>query len=225
MFAARYAGKEIALTGLVGAAATAACAYWATPWTVVPLVLTAGLLAFYRNPRRAVVPEAGAVVSPADGKIVEITPEAEVEGLPGPALRFTIFLRIYDVHVNRSPCTGRVLSVEYRPGKFFNALRPQASQYNECNILTLQPRPPLPGPVQIRQIAGVLARRIVCTARPGTELASGEAFGMIKLGSRTELCLPAGASWQVLVKRGDVVRAGRSVLARLRPTAPSKSTA
>jgi phosphatidylserine decarboxylase len=224
MFAAQYAGKEIVVTGLAGAAATAACAYWATPWTVVPIALTAGLLAFYRSPRRAVVREAEAVVSPADGKIVEITPEAEVEGLPGPALRFTIFLRIYDVHVNRSPCAGRVLSVEYRPGKFFNALRPQASQYNESNILMLAPQPPLPGPVRIRQIAGVLARRIVCTARPGTVLESGEPFGMIKLGSRTELCLPAAARWQVLVKGGDVVRAGSTVLARLNPSGPSKST-
>ena len=155
------------------------------------------------------------IVAPADGKVVEVTRDTQAADGTDPTLRIMIFLSVLDVHVNRSPCAGRVTDVSYRPGQFLNALNPAADQRNECNTLTLEPQPPLPGPIRVRQIAGVLARRIVCVVDAGHELATGQRFGMIKLGSRTEVCLPEHPGWDVVVRVGDKVKAGQSVLARL----------
>jgi phosphatidylserine decarboxylase len=131
-------------------------------------------------------------------------------------IRLTIFLSVFDVHLNRSPCAGRVTEVDYRPGAFLNALKSEADTRNESNRLEIEPAGPLPGPVAVRQIAGVLARRIVCTAQPGDELAAGERFGMIKLGSRTELLLPEDPRWELRVALRDHVTAGVTPVARLR---------
>ncbi len=201
----------------LGAVATVVVAYFLGAWAVLPAVFTLALLSFYRDPERR--PPAGndLVLAAADGKIVAIE-----RGVAGPdggqVLRIMVFLSVFNVHINRSPCAGRVTEVSYRPGEFRNALSADADTCNECNTITLEPAEPLRGPVRVRQIAGVLARRIVCTARVGDRLTAGQRVGMIKLGSRTEICLAEDPRWQVQVRVGQQVRAGRTVLARLRPS-------
>lgn len=212
---APYARREEVLIVLIGGVTTALIAYWFGYWALVPGVLALALLAFYRDPVRR--PPAGdnLILAPADGKLVEITRDAEAPG-GRRVLRIMIFLSVFNVHINRAPCAGRVTAVEYRPGEFRNALRADANTRNECNTLTLDPAAPLPGPVRVRQIAGVLARRIVCAAKIGDRLTAGERFGMIKLGSRTEVCLAEDAGWEIVAAVGDRVHAGVTVLARLR---------
>jgi phosphatidylserine decarboxylase len=124
-----------------------------------------------------------------------------------------IFLSVLDVHVNRSPCRGRVAAVDYRAGEHRSALSPAAMQRNESNTIVLRPRSPLPGPIRVRQIAGLLARRIVCAVRPGDDVRLGTRIGMIKLGSQTELVFPYDRGWDVRARVGDRVYGGLTVLA------------
>jgi len=212
---APYARLEVTLIVLGGGALTAVCAWLAGWWAVLPAVIALALLSFYRDPPRACPVGDDLILAPADGKIVEIT-----HGVAGPDdrqfLRIMIFLSVFNVHINRSPCAGRVTAVDYRPGEFLNALRADADVRNESNTLELETAAPLLGPVRVRQIAGVLARRIVCTARVGERLTAGQRYGMIKLGSRTEVCLVEDPAWEVRVAVGDAVKAGRTVLARRR---------
>lgn len=208
---------------MIGALAAAGVGYFFAWWALVPAVVALALLAFYRDPPRRVPEGSGLVLAVADGKIVEVARDVEVAGI-GRAVRIMTFLSVLDVHINRSPCAGRVREVVYRRGEFLSALRSEADARNESNTLVLEPAEPLPGPVRVRQIAGVLARRIVCTVEAGQVLAAGGRYGMIKLGSRTEVCLPEDAGWEVLVKPGDVVRAGRTVLARYRGAGVVSST-
>lgn len=212
---APYARLEVTLIVLVGGALTAVCAWLTGWWAVLPAVVALALLSFYRDPPRACPTGDDLILAPADGKIVEIT-----HGVAGPDdrqfLRIMIFLSVFNVHINRSPCAGRVTAVDYRPGEFLNALRADADVRNESNTLELETAAPLPGPVRVRQIAGVLARRIVCMARVGERLTAGQRYGMIKLGSRTEVCLVDDPAWEVRVAVGDAVQAGRTVLARWR---------
>jgi phosphatidylserine decarboxylase len=211
---APYARLEVTVTLALGLLATVGVALLAGWWALLPALLAAALLSFYRDPPRRVPAGDDLVLAPADGKLVSIE-----HGVPGPdgqpMLRLLIFLSVFNVHINRSPCAGRVTAIDYRPGEFVNALRTDADDRNECNRLTLAPQA-LPGPIHVRQIAGVLARRIVCVARIGQTLAAGERFGMIKLGSRTELLLPEDPRWELRVALHDRVRAGATVLARLR---------
>lgn len=210
---AAYARLEITLIVVLGGALTAIVAHLAGWWALLPALLALAVLSFYRDPPRRVPPDAALVLAPADGKIVEITRDAE--GPDGArVVRIMVFLSVFNVHINRSPCAGTVEAVDYRPGEFLNALRAEVDTRNESNTLVLRPAAPLPGPVHVRQIAGVLARRIVCTARPGATLAAGQRYGMIKLGSRTEVCLPEDARWEVCVQVGQAARAGCTVLAR-----------
>jgi phosphatidylserine decarboxylase len=213
---ASYARREVGLIAGLGAVATATMAYFLGAWGVLPAVVTLALLSFYRDPEREPPTGDDLVLAAADGKVVAIE-----RGVAGPdggrMLRIMVFLSVLNVHINRSPCAGRVTEVSYRPGEFRNALRAEASTCNECNTITLEPAGPLPGPVRVRQIAGVLARRIVCTARVGDRLTAGPRVGMIKLGSRTEIGLVDDPRWQVQVRVGQPVKAGLTVLARLRP--------
>jgi phosphatidylserine decarboxylase len=208
---------EVALIAVLGGLLTAAVAYFFTAWAIVPALLTLALLGFYRDPAREPPRAADLILAPADGKVVEVTDDVVLpDGRRG--LRIMIFLSVFNVHVNRSPCAGHVTAVEYRPGKFGNALDSAADTENECNTMTVEPAAPLLGPIQVRQIAGVLARRIVCAAKAGDHLTAGQCYGMIKLGSRTEVCLPHDSRWDVLVKVGDRAHAGLTVLARWRTT-------
>jgi phosphatidylserine decarboxylase len=198
--------------GFVLLAILLACLWW--PAAVVPLVLAALVVWFFRNPRREIPADAGFVVSPADGKLVQIEHIDDPE--LGKCVQIGIFLSIFNVHANRASLGGRVLSIRYRPGKFLNALRSESAQENENLDVVLEP---IEGPkrkYRIRQITGQFARRIVCWVKPGDLLSRGEMYGMIKLGSRTELIIPDEPSLEITGKIGDKVAAGTTVLGRYR---------
>ena len=161
-----------------------------------------------KNPDRP-----GAIVSPADGTVTDITPLAHYDFIGGPAVRVGIFLSIFNVHINRAPLAGRVVELHYHPGEFLNAMKPESSERNESMWIGFEQTEPPAHRFAVRQISGMLARRIVCTlaARPNRH--TRRDFGMIKLGSRTELILPAGAV-EITVQPGDPVRAGSHIVAR-----------
>jgi len=181
--------------------------HFATPWlAVIPLILAAFFLWFFRDPERVIPSEPGLVVSPADGKVTDISP-CQLAGAPG--IRISIFLNVFDVHVNRSPSEGVIKNVEYRRGSFGNAMDPASAEVNEQNIVTLEGEA---GTVIFKQIAGLIARRIVFTCKMGEHIQRGQRVGLIKFGSRTDVLLAATA--QVAVKAGDRVKGGSSVVAR-----------
>jgi phosphatidylserine decarboxylase len=172
----------------------------------VLLLICAAVAFFFRDPERLPPAEAGVVVSPADGRVMEITDEA-LQGRPG--RRISIFLSIWDVHVNRSPMAGRVREVEYRTGRFYNAMRSRASVENEQNIIHLQTER---GEMVFKQIAGAIARRVVCWKAPGDTVKLGERIGLIRFGSRMDVWLPSDT--EILARPGQHVAGGVSVLAR-----------
>jgi len=178
-------------------------------YALLPLVLAAFFLWFFRDPERAIPAEAGAVVSPADGKVTDVS-TAEVNGRSWK--RISIFLSVFDVHVNRSPIAGVITGVEYQHGRFRNAMSPASASENEQNIVTVKGDGQT---VIFKQIAGVLARRIVFTRKLGDHIARGERVGLIKFGSRTDVLLDSVAD--IRVSAGDRVRGGASVLAYLPP--------
>jgi phosphatidylserine decarboxylase len=208
--------KDLNLFGWPLVAATVACLFLAKPWcwlAIVPLVILIWLISFFRDPARAIPSEPRAIVAPADGLVVDITPIAQYEFIGRPAVRIGIFLSIFNVHINRAPCAGRVLETHYHPGEFLNAMRPESAERNEFMWIGFERSEQPAQRFAVRQISGMLARRIVCTLAPGTAVTRGEKFGMIKLGSRTELILPADAV-EITVKVGDTVRAGSHIVAR-----------
>jgi phosphatidylserine decarboxylase len=205
-----YYGAGLALVALV--------AWWlgGWPWAVVPLLLAVFFLWFFRDPERTIPQFPDVVVSPADGKVTDVGP-IQVEGKLGS--RISIFLSIFSVHVNRSPIAGVIEAVEYRRGKFGNALSSRSAEENEQNIVTVRGNGYT---VIFKQIAGLLARRVVFHKQVGERLECGERVGLIKFGSRTDVILPAEAAIQV--KIGDSVHGGSSILARL-PVAVAAETA
>jgi len=180
----------------------------AGPWFAVPaLALSGFFLWFFRDPERAIPAAAGALVSPADGKVTDIS-TLEVQGEP--RRRISIFLNVFDVHVNRSPIAGVIRDVEYRRGSFHNAMGPTSSEMNEQNIVTVEGEEHT---IVFKQIAGLLARRIVFDKKVGDRVERGERVGMIKFGSRADVIFPAEA--EVAVKVGDHVAGGATILATL----------
>ena len=171
----------------------------------VMAVLAVLVIWFYRDPDRTAPEEDGLFVSPADGRVVEIS-EAE-HPFTGPSVKVGIFMNVLSVHVNRAPCMGRVDYLEYVPGRKIAAFAPKASEVNERNLVGLST--PY-GPVLMVQIAGLLARRIVCRLRRGEVLEAGQRYGMIRLGSRVDIYLPKDV--RLSIKYGDKVRAGISSL-------------
>jgi phosphatidylserine decarboxylase len=197
-----------------------AAAYESVPsWVVlaVDCLLAAVLvwiLSFFRDPDRACPSEDDLLLSPADGKVTDVSVVDSPEFTGGKALRIGIFLSIFNVHINRSPCRARVNRIEYRPGRYRNALSPDSSRVNESNYIHMT-RLQSPGdPLIVRQVSGAIARRIVCKAIDGQVLCPGERFGMIKFGSRTELYVPNRSDVECLVSIGQPVRAGLTVLVR-----------
>lgn len=175
-------------------------------WLAAALFLLAAFVFyFFRDPDRPLPPSPAAVVSPADGKVLSVT-ETQLDGMPGH--RVSIFLSIFDVHVNRSPVAARLTRVDYRPGKFFAAMRDRASTENEQNVIRLETER---GPVVVKQIAGWIARRILLWKAVGSKLERGERIGMIRFGSRVEVWLPDQA--RITVRTGDRVRCGASTIA------------
>lgn len=176
-------------------------------WAGWALLAGAGFCAFFfRDPERHPPGDAAAVLAPADGRVTEAGPAEE--GEPG-GQRVSIFLSIFDVHINRAPAAGEIRAVRYRQGAFRAAFRRDAAERNERNELEMTTER---GTVRIRQIAGVVARRIVCRVRAGDRLAPGERFGLIRFGSRTDLLLPAGVT--LSVRPGDRVRGGLTVIGK-----------
>ncbi len=202
------------ITALAVVAAVPAALWW-WPGLIVVGVVWLGLILFFRDPARAVPQDDSLMLAPADGKVTEITHLDHDERVGGPAVKLGIFLSVFDVHINRSPCAGVVRSIEYKRGAFHNALGAASSDENESNTLVLDAGPAL-GTLVVKQIAGLIARRIVCAAAVGDRLRGGQRFGMIKFGSRTELVLPQPQGWDIAVKIGDKVRAGLTVMARRR---------
>ncbi|NOX54636.1 MAG: phosphatidylserine decarboxylase family protein [Planctomycetes bacterium] len=209
-------GLSFALAAWAGAVASTASGLMAAIlWPVCGTLTGVGLLIvwFFRDPRREIPREPGQVVAPADGKVVSIERIDENQFVGGPAVVIGIFLSIFNVHINRTPTACRVIGLRYRRGKFLNALRPESARENEQLAVRLEENEPPYRRMIVRQIAGAVARRIVCWVKPGDVLARGEPFGLIKLGSRTELVLPDEPGLRICVRAGDAVRAGQSVLA------------
>ena len=192
---------------LIFTGATLTIGATAAGWKLIGGVLgltTAAMAAFFRDPERRIPDGEGLVVSPADGKVVSI---ADING----AKRVSIFLSPLDVHINRVPVAGKVEEIRYQPGQFLAAYKEEASEQNEQNALKIVDSQ---GRVfGVIQIAGVLARRIVCWAKRGDTLKRGERFGLIMFGSRTDLYLPAGCS--VEISEGQRVKGGETILGRL----------
>ncbi len=197
---------------LVAAALAAGGWRLAGPWGAVPgLVALAGVIWFFRDPERRVPDDPGAIVAPADGRVVEVEQDAELAAIGGRGRRVSIFLSVFDVHVNRAPAPGTIRSSEHAPGAFFDARRPEAAGRNERRTWVFDSDR---GTFAVVQIAGLIARRIVAWGRPGDVVAAGERIGMIRFGSRTDLLLPPSA--EVVVRPGDRVRGGETVMARWR---------
>jgi len=193
----------IVVPGLLAAAAAVLGFWWVAGFL---LLLTLFMAFFFRDPKRVPPSDPDVVVSPADGKVTRVGPVA-----PGAdSTVVSIFLSPLDVHINRSPIPGKIVDVLYSPGKFLMATNEKASLVNEQNALTIQGEKIT---VVCKQIAGILARRIVCWKAEGDSLGLGERFGMIKFSSRTDLLLPANV--RVTVKEGDRVRGGTTVIGRI----------
>jgi len=191
--------------------AVAALLVWLTSpaWAVVPVLLTFFFLWFFRDPERAIPDEAGAVVSPGDGKVTDVAP---VTVGNQKLLRISIFLSVFDVHVNRSPIAGVIRDIRYQRGKFLNAMNVTSAELNEQNIVTVEGGGQT---VVFKQIAGLLARRIVFNPKVGDRLERGQRVGLIKFGSRVDVLFDGSA--RVSVKVGDRVKGGASVLGYLPP--------
>ncbi len=181
-------------------------AAWLNWFAGVCMFLGVFVLYFFRDPERAIPADASAVVSPADGRVVEIVDEAW-EGKPG--RRISIFLAVWDVHVQRAPVAGNITRIDYRPGQFYAAMRARASVENEQNVFRVTtPR----GEIMFKQIAGWIARRVVSWKAAGDAVTRGERVGMIRFGSRVDVWLPPEA--EIAVRKGQHVAGGSDILAR-----------
>lgn len=217
--------REMLIATVVLGAAAVGLAYWQPVAVVLPVAIWIWVISFFRDPKRMGRFETGALCAPADGTVSEVSRLSAHELIGGPAWRVGIFLSIFDVHINRAPLSGVVRSTTHQPGEFLDARHPESGARNEANTLVIDPDAPYPGPIVVRQVAGRIARRIVCHARPGTRLTRGQRFGLIKFGSRTELIVPAQAGVDISIKVGDKVRAGLTELARYVPAEPGQDSA
>jgi len=183
---------------------------WLEPIAIVFLILALFFAYFLRDPERRVPEDPALLVSPADGKVILIRKSGDTL-CPDSYSEISIFMSPFNVHVNRAPFDGKVKEVVYTPGKFFSAFKEKAYRENENIKITLQTEA---GDIIIRQVAGVVARRAVCWVKEGETLKKGQRFGMIKFSSRVDICLPP--SFEVSVKEGEKVLAGKTVIASLR---------
>jgi len=200
--------------------ALGAIAYLLQWWIIgtIAVLLAAFVFFFFRDPERAIPSTAGAIVSPADGRVVVVKDE---NWNSRPGNRISIFLAIWNVHVNRAPAAGTIVDIQYRPGKFLAAMLERASLENEQNVFSLATDA---GPMVFKQIAGLIARRVVCWKKPGEMVARGERIGLVRFGSRVDVWLPREA--QVMVQVGDNVKGGSSTLALWpAPVAPANDDA
>jgi phosphatidylserine decarboxylase len=190
--------------------AVAGALAWATGswlWSLIPILLAAFFLWFFRDPQRAIPTGEGLVVSPADGLVTETV---SIDTPEGPRQRISIFLNVFDVHVNRTPISGVITGVRYQKGLYLNAMNPTCAERNEQNIVTVRGEGI---EIVFKQIAGLIARRIVFNYREGDRVERGQRVGLIKFGSRTDIVLPVDAV--IRVKTGQRVKGGSSVLAAM----------
>ena len=184
---------------------------WIHPlWSILPLICFGYVLYFFRDPVRNAPADPLAIISAADGKIVGIDELAEPYYLNKTVRRVSIFLSIFDVHINRSPVAGKVDYIEYHEGKFHNALEGKSSILNEHNLIGMENHH---SKVCVKQIAGMIARRIVCYCSKGDEIKAGEKIGLIKFGSRVEIFMPLET--EILVQIGQKVKGGETIIGRL----------
>jgi phosphatidylserine decarboxylase len=213
---APWGWKDLNLFGWPLVVVIVLCLLLPQPWcllAIAPLVLLIWLISFFRDPPRTIPSGDNAIVSPADGTVADITPLDEYQFIGRRSVRVGIFLSIFNVHINRAPTAGKVLELHYHPGEFHDARSPECADRNEFMWIGME-RPDQPQTrFAVRQISGMLARRIVCTLKPGQTVTRGEKFGMIKLGSRTELILPADLV-EISVKVGDKLHAGADIVGR-----------
>jgi len=195
---------------LVGAATLKWCPVSWAP--ILPVVLLAFTISFFRDPSRTVPADPKVIVAPADGRVVEVKTMNEPHFLKTDAQMVAIFLSVFDVHVQRAPIEGEIKFVEYNAGKFLDARNPQCAVVNENRVIGIESADGFR--VTMRQVAGLIARRIVGWAGQGTQLAKGERLGMIRFGSRVELFLPLECD--VMVKPGDYAKGGATIIARRR---------
>jgi phosphatidylserine decarboxylase len=220
---ARWGLCELQIMGWPLLAATVALVLVGGWWrllALVPGVLLALVVWFFRDPPRRVPQEMGVYVAPADGTIAEVVHLDHYDFLGGPAIRIGIFLSIFNVHINRVPRAGRVAEMHYKPGLFLNAINPQSTILNEFMWIGFEDEEEPGRRFAVRQISGLFARRIVCNLRPGETVNRGHKFGMIKLGSRTELIVPADVA--VSVWHGDKIKAGQTIIAQRIATADER---
>ncbi len=202
-------GIYYALAMIAGAALVTYLTSW--PFAVPFYILAAFCLYFFRDPDRE-VPPGPVAVSPADGKVVAVKPDSAGSN------RISIFLNVFDVHVNRTPVGGRIADIKYQKGQFLVASKEEASHSNEQNTIAVEGTVDnKPTRVVFKQIAGLIARRIICYKKPGDQVSKGERIGLIKFGSRVDVFL--GPEWDVNVRVGERVAAGSSVIARLKGAA------
>lgn len=194
---------------ILAASVLAVIAWFITPWLEIFFgPLAAFVVAFFRDPERVIPEDKNSIVSPADGRVIKVETIRDDRFLKKEALRICIFMNVFNVHVNRAPASGVVTDVIYNPGKFFNASFDKASLLNEQNAVVMKAEN---GETFVfNQIAGLIARRIVCHARPSMSFSRGERFGLIRFGSRVDVYLPAGS--RAAVRVGEKVRAGSSTL-------------
>jgi len=214
---ARWGLAELLFIGGAFIAATVLFVWLGSPWSYLGIatgVCAAVVVYFFRDPTRTVSMEPGLLIGPADGKVVEITRLAHDDFIDGPAVRIGIFLSLFNVHINRAPSTARVIEMQYTPGLFLNAMNPESSIRNENMWIGLEEEATPHRRLVVRQISGLIARRICCDAKPGDVLERGAKFGMIKLGSRTELIMPDTEDLEICVAIGDKVNAGTTIMAQ-----------
>jgi phosphatidylserine decarboxylase len=210
----RHGFKEMLIGTVVLAIVTVGLGYVWLPLALITVPVLVWLFAFFRDPNREIPAEQHVMVSPADGTVSDITELPSYDLLDGqPALRIGIFLSVFNVHINRSPCDGVVLKVVYKKGKFINAMsHAKASDENESNTVVLG-EPDTKKPIAVvKQIVGLIARRIIFTAKDNDRLHRGDRIGMIKFGSRTELYVPKSLEPQAKVQVGQTVRGGADVI-------------
>lgn len=191
-------------------------------WYLVPVLLLAiafaWVLAFFRDPQRTVPQQPGVIVSPADGTVTHLDTAPEADYIGGEAERCSIFLSIFNVHINRAPAPGKIEFTRFRPGAFFDARREESLVKNQNQDIGIAvSEAGLPRKMVVRQSTGAIARTIVCPVTEGMSLRRGEKYGMIKFGSRTTLFMSRDAKIEWKVKIGDPVKAGETILAVVRP--------
>jgi len=221
----RHGLREIVIGSIVLAVLAAGLGFVHWSLTLLMLPVWIWLLSFFRDPQRTLPVQQHAMVSPADGKVTDIMELDHIPELNGPGVRVGIFLSVFSVHINRAPCDGKVLAVNYKKGKFINAMsHNNASEQNESNTVVIGDAADGRPIAVVKQIVGLIARRIICTAQVGQTVDRGQRIGMIKFGSRTELYIARHLAPQVVVRIGQAVNGAADVIATTQAPIHSATT-